>query len=114
MPSPLHPCNALAPPVERSSSPPLQSDVCRVKLPSRYSSNFRSDKATRNCNDVFGRLTYRLGNLFIRVATCEVSERERVGARQRREKCMESSASCRHPARETETSVACATPAAGK
>lgn len=57
-----------------------------VKLPSRYSSNFRSNEAVRNCNDVFGRLTYRLGNLFIR-------------ARRRHRKCMESSATYRHSAR---------------
>jgi len=53
---------------------PLSSDVYRVKLPPRYSSNFRSDEAARNCNDVFGRLTYRLGNLFIRIARRAPSE----------------------------------------
>lgn len=61
----------LSSPSPRPLSPslfPLSSDVYRVKLPSRYSSNFRSDEAARNCNDVFGRLTYRLGNLFIRIA----------------------------------------------
>lgn len=55
------------PPVLVFPAPP-PSDVYRVKLPARYSSNFRSDGVARNCNDVFGRLTYRLGNLFIRVA----------------------------------------------
>lgn len=59
---PLPPFSAALP------TSPLSSDVYRVKLPPRYSSNFRSDEAARNCNDVFGRLTYRLGNLFIRIA----------------------------------------------
>lgn len=50
-----------------------------AKLPPRYSSNFRSDEAARNCNDVFGRLTYKLGNLFIRVARCALATWEMYG-----------------------------------
>lgn len=66
-----HPSSPLPPQtVPRAPRPaiPGAPDVYRVKLPSRYSSNFRPDEVARNCNDVFGRLTYRLGNLFIRVA----------------------------------------------
>lgn len=97
-------------------SAPPPSDVYRVKLPLRYSSNFRSDEVARNCNDVFGRLTYRLGNLFIRVARRERTPSSTSNllpthlparSHRRRGKCMESLATYGHTPRETETSAVC-------